>query len=70
MTAEDFSGWMSSAGLTVPVAADLFGMGQRQIVKYRSGQAPIPRPVQMLVRQFRKEPGRLNAILPALKQAG
>lgn len=69
MSAEEFVAWQSSAGLTVALTARLLDMGERQIIKYRQGDAVIPRAVKTTVRQFQNEPGLLNAVLPKVMTA-
>ncbi len=61
MDAESFKDWMKAARLTVPEAADFFGMGERQIKNYRAG-SPIPRVVSILARQTARDQGLLHAL--------
>jgi len=68
MTAAYFKTWQTNADLTNEIAASVFGMKTRQIVKYRQGDASIPMPVQMTIHRFEEEPGLLNAILPKVKK--
>lgn len=62
LSAEDFRTWMTDAAMTVPKAAAFLGMGERQIKKYRAGDAPIPKAIALLIRQTHRDKALLHAL--------
>ena len=55
MTAHDLNQWRERLGLTRQQAADAIGISLRMFDYYASGEYPVPRTVELAIRQIEAE---------------
>ena len=57
MTSLDFRSLRLALGLTQDELAAILDLSERQIIRYEAGKAPIPRTVEMAMKQLRVQKG-------------